>query len=205
MPEVITSVVSNPKVAYRLDPDEPGMARPASATNSVYTVVAQESHNRARLKSEALLRGDDVLLVKTDYKVARAGSFNVVVGGLTTVVTRGRPDDAGTQQGRFPQVGGHARPDSDPLQVAQLNAEQESLERERSDLTNGETDQAAYEVSGNKARVIAIDRRLGEIRAELRKLGVSTAAGNLSPATAFAVNGFFAALDATGKLLDVIA
>lgn len=198
MPEPITAIVSNPKVAYRLDPDEPGLARPASATNSAYTVVAQESHNRARLKSQALLRGDQVVLLKTDYKVQRVGSFNVVVGGLTTIVTRERSGDTGAQSSP-------PAPRGNSQQIAQLTAELARLERERSSLEKSESGKEAYQISSEKARAVVIDQRLAEIRAELRKLGVNTAAGNLSPAAAFAAHGFAATLDSTGQLLDLLA
>jgi outer membrane murein-binding lipoprotein Lpp len=210
MSATITQLVSNPRVGYRLDPGEPGLAPPATATNSAYTVVAQESRNRARLASEAMLEGHDVLLVKTDYQVARVGSFDVVVGGHTTVVSRERPDKinsanaANRQRGQSSTKGAQSQQISDPQKVAQLTAEQQRLERERSDLKASKTSGDSYEASRAKARLVAIDQRLSEIGTKLRKLGVNNTASNLSPAMPFAASGFSAALDATGQLLDLI-
>lgn len=210
MTAAITSLVSNPRVGYHLDPGEPGVAPPATATNSAYTVVAQESRNRARLASQAMLEGRDILLVKTDYQVARVGSFDVVVGGHTTVVSRERPDKANSataanrQQGQSSTNSAQSQQVIDPQKVAQLTAEQRQLEQERSDLKASETGGASDDAFLTKARLVAIDQRLSEIGTELRKLGVNNTASNLSPAMAFATRGFSAALDATGQLLDLI-
>ncbi|MBI5093364.1 MAG: hypothetical protein HZB26_13110 [Candidatus Hydrogenedentes bacterium] len=206
----VVGVENNPKVGYRLDPGEPGWAPPASASNSVYTVVAQETRNRTRLASQAMLEGKDVLLVKTDYKVDRVGSFNVVVGGHTTVVTRERPqkasalDATGAQQDQATANGAQSRQVSDPQKAALLTAEQKRLETERRDLKAEKNSANPDEAAQAKARISEIDQRLREIKIELRKLGVTNTANGLSPGAAFAANGLSAALDATAQLLDLI-
>ena len=200
----IPQLVQNPTVGYRLDPGEPGLAPPATATNSVYTVVAQESHNRARLQANAQLQGQDVLLVKTDYKVARVGSFNVVVGGHTTVVSRARSDESsGSGVLSPPADAATAEQPGASRKVLQLTLEEQRLETERRELDATPAERDPVEVARATSRRAAIEQRLREIASELRDLGVMPGAGGLSPAAAFAASGLAAQLDVTGRLLDL--
>jgi len=168
----IQPLIRDPVVGYRLDPGEPGVANPTRASLSAYTVVRQESRNRARLRSDAQLAGRQVLLVKTDYKVRRVGSFLVPVGGLTTVVSRERPERATpaenlaathartgqSEQGESPNRREAAR------EMAALRAEQGRLKDERRALEQAQTsDTPAYEAARTAARSVEIQRRLQEI------------------------------------------
>ena len=213
---MITSLISDPRVAYRLDPGEPGVAQPATASTSVYTVVGQESRNRTRLASEAMLQGKDVLYVGTNYDVERVGSYTVVVGGHTTVITRDHPQQASALDGQS-ATKKQATPNAaqggqrqDAQKVSQLRGEQRSLERERADLETKANSADAYEASRAKTRLTAITLRLREIKTELGKLTTpggmvaGTAGGNGPAALAFGANGLNAALDAAGQLLNLI-
>ena len=207
MSGAITPLISNPTVGYKLDPGEPGVAAPARATASVYTVVGQESRNRARLASEAMMEGKDVLFVNTEYQVEQVGSFSVVVGGHTTVVTRNRAEKASALEsgsGQAQGQDGQTQQASDPVKAQQLTSEQKRLESERRDLKAEKNSSDPDTVAEAKTRISEIDQRLREIKIELRKLGVGSSANALSPAAAFAANGFTAALDAVGQLLDLI-
>lgn len=219
MPVAITPLISDPRVSYRLDPGEPGVAQDATATTSVYTVVGQESRNRARLASEAMLQGRDVVYVGTTYDVKRVGSFTVVVGGHTKVVTRSRAPQPNPLQGQQATSGqanganGANGPNSAKAQpqtaqkVDQLYAEQRSLEREKAHLETQAKSADAYEASQAKMRLTAIELRLKEIKTELSQLtgpGATGANANQNPAAAFAANGLNAALNASGQLLNLI-
>ncbi len=224
MGSMIPPLIHNPVVAYRLDSDEPGVANPTRASRSVYTVVGQESRNRARLRSEALLEGRQVLLVKTDYKVRRAGSFIVPIGGHTTVVTRARPEEAepasplqqvppGAEQtarptGPVQQVPpGAERAEAEGADVqktAELRAEQQRLEREQRETERVAEQSATYEKAQAEQRLDEIDWQLRQIERELRELGLTTRALAGGHAGAFAAHAFGATLDAVGHSFDVL-
>jgi outer membrane murein-binding lipoprotein Lpp len=170
-------------------------------------VVGQESRNRARIASQAMLEGKDVLFVNTDYQVEQVGSFSVVVGGHTTVITRDRAEKTSaldSQNGQTSATGDQSQQANDTVKVDQLASEQKRLETERRDLKTEKNSSNPDDAAQAKTRISEIDQRLREINLELRKLGVTASANGLSPAAAFAANGFSAALDAVGQLLDLI-
>ena len=203
----IDPIVQDPVVGYRLDSGEPGVANPTRASRSAYTVVGQESRNRARLRSEAMKEGRQVVLLKTEYKVRRVGSYTVPVGGLTTVVTRERPEAAqplSPLQRPAPATEQTKGETPETQEITQLHAEQRQLETEKRRLERGPEQGAAYQAARAEQRIDEIDRRLEQIEDELRQLGVATASIAGNPGLAIAANGFAATLDVTGQLLDVL-
>ena len=206
----IGPLVSDPVVAYRLDTDEPGVANPARASQSAYTVVGQESRNRARLRSEALLEGRQVLLVKTDYKVRRVGSFTVPVGGLTTVITRGRPGRPQPATAVEQSAAAIEEPGEDQAgvrKVIELRAEQQRLETELRELEQETEDTGQAESAGAtsaRQRAAKVEWRLDQIERELDELGVTSGASACGPNTASAAKAFGASLDVAGQLIDIL-
>ena len=199
----IPDIVQNPIVRYRLDPGEPGVARPTQAASSAITVTGQESRNRARLKAEALREGRQVVYVGTKYKVLKRGSFLTVVGGTTTVVTRQRAEPDAEEK-----ILGQAAGDEVQLEVARLRSEKRRLEAERQTLERAvETANDAAALRDTQ-HLTEIERRLGEIRAALEELGFSEGISAGAPASpaglAFAANAFNAAFEPTGQLLDLL-
>jgi hypothetical protein len=213
----------NPTIRYRLDPGEPGVANPAKATTSVYTVVGQESRNRARLESEALREGRQVLLVKTDYKVRQEGSFSVVVGGLTTVVTRNRPErSTALEQGSQlevaqPAAEPEARPGGQPAaateeseqSIRELQAEEGRLEEEIQRLERDARTGSGYVAAQAEQGMTRAENRLREIEEELRTLragaGNPTQGGGTGLArVGQAAQGLNVAVEAAGQLVDFL-
>lgn len=194
----IQPLISNPAVGYRLDPDEPGVANPAKASRSAYTVVGQESRNRARLRSKALLEGRQILVLKTEYKVRQAGSFLVPVGGLTTIVTRDRPEkqEAAPLENR---PAARAGPSDSAEDAYRLRAERQRLERELRAIQQQQQTISPYEAEQSRLRTAAIEQRLDEIEADLRQ---AAALGGI-PQTPFVLTASAAAAARVGTLLDV--
>jgi len=200
----LTPLVHNPTVAYRLDPGEPGVANPARAAASAYTVVGQESRNRARLKAAALQEGQDVLLLKTEYKVRKVGSFLVPVGGLTTIVTREAPQSQATQPERD-----EARPQNEAIQpvsdrrVLELEAEQQRLEtaKRRLEREVGEVDEGdVYEQAQAEFRLRAVESQLEEVLKELRQFRVAQGPADVQ----YGVRGLKETLEPAAQLLDIL-
>jgi len=205
----IPELVRNPTVYYRLDPGEPGVANPASASSSVYTVTGQESRNRARLKAEALREGREVIYLATKYKVRKSGSFVTAVGGTTTIITKSKPE--AQDQNPVTETGAPEQGSEDAVREGgQLRAEQQRLEREQQDLKRQVETASGPEAVREEQRLGEIERRLAVITDRLKELGFESGAldggGGAAPTAgmAMAAGALNAALNAAGQLLDVM-
>lgn len=80
-----TAAVVNPRLAFRLDPGEPGVLRSASASQSTLRVAEQEGRNTRRLEAAALRAGRVVTRSVRTFTRGDTGSFQGTVAGQTRV------------------------------------------------------------------------------------------------------------------------
>lgn len=105
---------NNPTLHYRLDPGEPGILRSAKASESGMAVTAQEMHNIARLKADAMREGRRVIYAGIKYSAGVEGNFVALHAGLTTVISKPAPETIGalvdmiTMRQQEPQAEGEA-------------------------------------------------------------------------------------------------
>ncbi|MCX8064802.1 MAG: hypothetical protein N3G21_06475 [Candidatus Hydrogenedentes bacterium] len=166
-----TNIIDNPYTYYRLDPGEPGVAPPTPASQSAFTVFAQESRNRNRLQSEAILEGKDIIFVNTEYKVRKNGSFVTIVGGTTTVVSREKDntvsrdiDDSQSPTSNYLQI-----ENGDELRLNILKAEEQRLMVEKSTLKNKLNTSTVEQRKKIEKRIDEIDEKLKIIRNDIIK------------------------------------
>jgi hypothetical protein len=100
----IGSLISDPRIGYRLDPGEPGVLRGASASTSTLRVVEQEQRNLNRFRSRAVQEGKTVVFANIKYLRQFRGSFMATVAGETRVVLEDRPASEPIVPGEAPAV-----------------------------------------------------------------------------------------------------
>lgn len=74
-------IIANPKLRYKLDPGEPGMATPTPASNSVAKVATHEATNIRRFRREAAEDGAIVVYSQIALNMQYAGSFLAATSG----------------------------------------------------------------------------------------------------------------------------
>ena len=73
---------------YKLDMDERGVLKSASASDSIRAVTNQEQTNVRRLSADARNRGEDVVAVDVDYETKIVDGKLAITAGHTEVVSR---------------------------------------------------------------------------------------------------------------------
>ncbi len=76
--------VRNPRLHYKLDLGEPGIAAPASASQSILKVTSHEQQNINRFRAEAAREGGYVIYDAITLSLSYQGSFLAARGGLST-------------------------------------------------------------------------------------------------------------------------
>ena len=82
-----------PTIRFTPDPGEPAVDVTATPQQTALLVTAQEQRNETRLRTQALLRGEDVLYSHRTFTQGNRNGYPVYNAGLTTVVSRDRPDN----------------------------------------------------------------------------------------------------------------
>jgi len=80
-----------PTIRFTPDPGEPAVDVTATPRQTAFLVTAQEQRNETRLRTRALLRGEDVLYSHRTFTQGNRNGYPVYNAGLTTVVSRDRP------------------------------------------------------------------------------------------------------------------
>ncbi|HQO34659.1 MAG TPA: hypothetical protein PLG59_08365 [bacterium] len=80
-----------PTIRFTPDPGEPAVDVTATPQQTALLVTAQEQRNETRLRTQALLRGEDVLYSHRTFTLGNRNGYPVYNAGLTTVVSRDRP------------------------------------------------------------------------------------------------------------------
>lgn len=146
----IGSLISDPRIGYRLDPGEPGVLRGASASTSTLRVVEQEQRNLNRFRSRAVQEGKTVVFANIEYLRQFRGSFMATVGGETRVVLEDRPPSEPIVPGEAPAAVAEYFDTQGALAVApelEISAAQGSAPR----LDALQTERAALERSRSDA------------------------------------------------------
>lgn len=76
--------VRNPRMHYKLDLGEPGIAAPATASQSILKVTSHEQQNINRFRAEAAREGGYVIYDAITLSLSYQGSFMAARGGLST-------------------------------------------------------------------------------------------------------------------------
>jgi len=79
------AALNDPRLAFRLDPGEPGVLHAASASQSTLRVAEQENRNIRRLENAAAREGRIVTRSGATFTRTGVGSFTTTVSGLTRV------------------------------------------------------------------------------------------------------------------------
>lgn len=89
-PGGISSLAFQPQqqIKFRPDPGEPAVRLSAPPSQTAGLVSAQEQRNEVRLRTQALLKGDDILFTKRTFTLGLGPNSPVFNAGLTTVVSR---------------------------------------------------------------------------------------------------------------------
>lgn len=85
----------SPTIRFRPDPGEPAVRLSAPANQTAQLVTGQEQRNETRLRSRALVKGDEVIFSRRSFTPGVEGGDMAVTSGLTTVSFRegaNRPD-----------------------------------------------------------------------------------------------------------------
>ncbi len=177
MRPISTDIVNNPYTYYKLDPGEPGIAPPTPASQSIFTVFAQESRNRTRLQAEALAEGKEVIFVNTEYKVRKNGSFITVVGGTTTVVTREKEktnsSNVNTPE-EYSASNNFKTQNSENIKIYELEMEEQRLTIEKNILRNKLYTSKPPERKKIETKIQEIENRLKDIKTKKQKLKNTT-------------------------------
>ncbi len=86
---------NSPTIHFRPDPGEPAVRLSAPANQTAQLVTGQEQRNETRLRSRALVKGDEVIFSRRSFTPGVEGGDLAVTSGLTTVSFRegaNRPD-----------------------------------------------------------------------------------------------------------------
>ncbi len=84
----LTSISNTPVMHYRPDPGEPAVRLSAKEQQTAGLVTLQEQRNETRLRSRAMVRGEDVIYSNRTFSLGVGSVSPTYNGGLTTVVTR---------------------------------------------------------------------------------------------------------------------
>lgn len=76
--------LQDPKMRYKLDLGEPGLATPARASDSILQVISHEQQNMNRFRAQAAREGGYVIYGAITLNLAYQGSFMAAQGGLST-------------------------------------------------------------------------------------------------------------------------
>ena len=76
--------IKNPRLNYKLDLGEPGLATPSTANESILNVTAHEQQNINRFKAQAAREGGYVIYDAITLNLSYQGSFLAARGGLST-------------------------------------------------------------------------------------------------------------------------
>lgn len=177
MRSITTDIVNNPYTYYKLDPGEPGIAPPTPASQSIFTVFAQESRNRTRLQAEALAEGKEVIFVNTEYKVRKNGSFITVVGGTTTVVTREKENTNSSNVNtpvEYSASNNIKIQNSENIKIYELEIEEQRLTMEKNALRNKLYTSKPLERKKIETKIQEIENRLKDIKTKKQKLKNTT-------------------------------
>lgn len=101
-PSSIGAGIDTSRVHYRPDPGEPAARLSAPPSQTALLVTAQEQRNETRLRSRAIVSGEDILYSRVTFDVGVSISSPVYNAGLTTLVTR--KDENGVLPNRTVQV-----------------------------------------------------------------------------------------------------
>ena len=129
-PSSIGGMGDIPQIHYRPDPGEPAARLSAPPTQTALLVTAQEQRNETRLRSRAVVLGEDIIYSRITFDVGVGNSSPVYNAGLTTLVTRTGSD------GVLP---GQTSPISSPAEEEQVPSTHEEEDEEEN--------QAASELS----------------------------------------------------------
>jgi len=146
-----TAVGSSPQIHYRPDPGEPAVRLSAPPQQTAGLVTAQEQRNETRLRSRAIISGQDILYSKRTFTLSYGDGSPVYNAGLTTVVTRPdangflpdnplKPADAqgnganGQEDDENQNAANGAQPAANPQQA--LQPTEDELNQTKQDLEN---------------------------------------------------------------------
>lgn len=83
-----TSYNNSQVIRFQPDPGEPAVRLAAPANQSALLVTSQEQRNETRLRSQAVISGDQILFSNRTFTPSVVGGDQAITAGLTTIVTR---------------------------------------------------------------------------------------------------------------------
>ncbi len=122
---------SSPVINFRPDPGEPAVRLAAPANQSALLVTAQEQRNETRLRSRAVVAGDQIIFSNRTFTPSVVGGDNAITAGLTTMVSR-----PGANQ---PETGLEQQPEGPPNPIDQAAEDLQKTEEEGQDSGQGQT------------------------------------------------------------------
>ncbi|MEW6235954.1 MAG: hypothetical protein AB1656_11245 [Candidatus Omnitrophota bacterium] len=190
-----TAIGSSPQIHYRPDPGEPAVRLSAPPQQTAGLVTAQEQRNETRLRSRAIISGQDILYSKRTFTLSYGDGSPVYNAGLTTVVTRSDangflPDNPlqsadaqgnggnGQEDGENVDAANGVQPASNPQQALQptedeLNQTKQDLENDDArlarNLARAQLEQGQAMQSGNPIQFEQAQRKQQEIARQLEE------------------------------------